>query len=224
MDAVSTPQTLTHAVLRLAKRPATLPLETWQAAALEQARSAPAPAGCTQRAHSRVGARAYRQGEPVIDTYDEWVFAEATAAHAWCAQLAAQPHDGVQACVVTQCITISDGPVPADAPKHMELVRRRPDLDPAAFLTYWQDVHGPIAAAIPGVVRYHQLPVLEHQGDPAAPVFDGFALLRFASFDALRASAGTPAFAATRADIGNFMDTASAVSLLTEEVWSAACG
>src|SRR5262245_16022397 len=53
------------------------------------------------------------------------------------------------ALLITEEHVILDGPVPANAAKHVELVTRRPGLGVDEFQRYWHTVHGPIAATIP---------------------------------------------------------------------------
>ena len=67
-------------------------------------------------------------------------------------------------------------------------------------------MHGPLAVAIGPIARYVQC----HAGGAAyrggaQPAWDGLALTWFESVDAMRESARTPAYAATRADEPNFV-------------------
>ena len=101
-------------------------------------------------------------------------------------------------------VVIKDGPV---APvKNIELVRFRPDLPTAEAHRYWQEVHGPIAAAIPTVRRYvqsHLRPAAYGRDQP--PLCDGLAITWFESVDAMRESARSDEYARTRADEPNFL-------------------
>lgn len=43
----------------------------------------------------------------------------------------------------------------------MGLLTRRPDVSPAEFRRHWREVHGPLAARLPGLRRYHQNHVVD---------------------------------------------------------------
>jgi uncharacterized protein (TIGR02118 family) len=106
--------------------------------------------------------------------------------------------------VIVDEAVIKDGPV---APvKNIELVRFRPDVRPEEGHRYWRDVHGPIAAAIPTVLRYVQSHVRPAAyGRPEPPLCDGLAITWFESVDAMRESARSAEYARTRADEPNFL-------------------
>jgi uncharacterized protein (TIGR02118 family) len=105
-------------------------------------------------------------------------------------------------------VPIVDGPVGPF--KFVALIRRKPDMPVADFQTYWRTVHGPIAAGNPYIRRYVQNHVRPRAYETGrAPAFDGAAMTWFDSFDDMRASAGTPAQAATVADQAAFLDTAA---------------
>jgi uncharacterized protein (TIGR02118 family) len=79
-------------------------------------------------------------------------------------------------------------------------------MDVAGFQRYWREVHGPLAAANPYLRRYVQCHVRPGAyGRSEQPRWDGVPMTWFDSWDDLRASAGTPELAATRADEANFM-------------------
>jgi uncharacterized protein (TIGR02118 family) len=110
---------------------------------------------------------------------------------------------------------IVDGP-PA-AVKSVELVRRRPDLSVEAFQRHWRDVHGPIAARIPVLRRYVQSHALPESYERRPPPYDGVAVTWFDSTDAMRHSATTREYAATRADEPNFIAPGDIPTILTTE-------
>jgi uncharacterized protein (TIGR02118 family) len=102
--------------------------------------------------------------------------------------------------------------------KVCELVKRPSGMSVEDFGRHWRDVHGPIVAGLPGLRRYvqcHPLPGAYRRGEP---VVDGVAELWFDDKDAMRAMAGSDAFAAAKADEPNFIDTASLVELVVDEV------
>src|SRR3712207_7926096 len=43
----------------------------------------------------------------------------------------------------------------------MGILKRRPDLTPEQFRKHWLEVHGPLAARLPGLRRYHQNHVVD---------------------------------------------------------------
>jgi uncharacterized protein (TIGR02118 family) len=110
---------------------------------------------------------------------------------------------------------IVDGP-PA-AVKSIEFVRRRPDLTVEAFQRHWKDVHGPIAATIPVLRRYVQSHALPESYERRPPPYDGIATAWFDSTDAMRHSATTAEYAATRADEPGFIAPAEIHTILTTE-------
>ncbi len=108
--------------------------------------------------------------------------------------------------------------------KVCELVTRRPDLDVEAFQRYWRDVHGPIVAAIPGLVRYVQShPRLGgYRNGPL--VYDGVAEIWVQDKAALATMATTAQFASAKADEPNFIDTTTLVELAgLSWLWRVGC-
>ena len=102
--------------------------------------------------------------------------------------------------------------------KVCELVRRRPDLSVEEFQTHWREVHGPIVAGIPGLLRYVQShPLLGgyRRGDLA---YDGLAELWFDDKEALRAIASTVELGRAKTDEPNFIDPSSLIELVMDEV------
>src|SRR3546814_13347860 len=57
------------------------------------------------------------------------------------------------------------------------LIERRPDISRSLFTRYWRDVHGVLAARIPGFDRYTQHHVSPL--DPAAEPFEGIAIVTY---------------------------------------------
>jgi uncharacterized protein (TIGR02118 family) len=112
---------------------------------------------------------------------------------------------------------IKDGPVPAGAVKSVEFIMRRPDLSLDAFQRHWREVHGPIAARIPVLLRYVQGHALPETYARRRPPYDGIAVTWFESTAAMRHSATTPEYAATRADEPNFIAPGDVPTILTTE-------
>ncbi len=114
---------------------------------------------------------------------------------------------------------VKDGPVPRRAVKNIEFVNRRSGLNLAQFGRHWREVHGPIAAKIPSVLRYEQ----NHTSQDAylrkvAPRFDGLAITWFESTAAMREGATTPEYKATRLDEPNFLPDNHLPIIITREV------
>lgn len=97
-------------------------------------------------------------------------------------------------------------------------ITRKPDLSVEEFQRYWRDVHGPIAARIPGLRRYvqcHTLPQL-YSGD-TSPAYDGVAELWFDDLEALQAAMASPELQAAREDERNFIDHSRVFVVITQE-------
>jgi len=101
--------------------------------------------------------------------------------------------------------------------KAVFVLHKRPGMDRDEFRRYWRDVHGPIAARMPGLRKYvqnHAVPDSPY-GDPPC---DGIAELWFDSAEALRAAFASPEGAATMADVPNFLDPDRIGEMVVEEV------
>jgi uncharacterized protein (TIGR02118 family) len=73
----------------------------------------------------------------------------------------------------------------------MGLLQRKPDLSVADFRTHWRDLHGPLAAKLPGLRRYHQNHVVDRQQRGiiyarGSQDFDGISELWFDDFPSMR--------------------------------------
>jgi uncharacterized protein (TIGR02118 family) len=91
------------------------------------------------------------------------------------------------------------------------LLHRKADMSAADFQAYWHDVHGPIAAKMPGLKGYLQMHAQPGaKGD--APACDGIAQLIFDSGDAMKAAFGSNEGKAAVADLANFADTSRVTS------------
>ncbi len=121
--------------------------------------------------------------------------------------------------LVVDDTVIKDDPAPDGGLKNIEFLHLSPALGPEEGHRYWREVHGPIAASIPTLSRYVQSHVrMGAYARPEPPPFDGVAITWWADLDALRASAASPEYAATRADEPNFLDGVPPVILTTEHV------
>ena len=169
----------------------------------------------------------YRRGEPIYDGIAEVWFDDTTAMHA----LADTPEyaavradearfiDGAtMRLLITEERVIKDGVVPAGAVKNVEFLRRQPALSVDDFQRYWYQVHGPLGAAIPQVLRYVQSPTRRSIYERGrTPAWDGVALTWFADTNAMRASTKTDEYARVRADEPNFIAAEPAPFIIARE-------
>lgn len=207
-------------VITFTRRATDVPLALFRDQALRHARTLAPPAGCTGRAHSQADDRGYRHGDPVFDAMDEYQFEDLAAAQAW----RWRNPGGDALTLLARVVPVLPGDAVRGGVKHVELLKRRADMDRAPFAAYWRDTHGPLAAALPMLRRYTQLPAEDSEYAQGQPRFDGAALLWFDSIDAMREGARQPAFQLARDDLAQFADTAASASLLTREVWSSSQG
>jgi uncharacterized protein (TIGR02118 family) len=99
----------------------------------------------------------------------------------------------------------------------MGLLKRRASLSPAQFRKHWREVHGPIAARLPGLRKYHQNHVVdaEQRGIdyPRGPLtIDGLSELWFDDEDAMRRALESDAVDALAEDEVNFIDNLHVIS------------
>jgi uncharacterized protein (TIGR02118 family) len=95
-------------------------------------------------------------------------------------------------------------------------ITKKSGLTDEAFFAYWENVHGPIGARIPGLrklVQSHRraLP------DGRRPDYDGMAELWFDNMDALLAARKSPEWQASTADESNFINRNKVASFISEE-------
>ncbi|MEH6759088.1 MAG: EthD domain-containing protein [Parasphingorhabdus sp.] len=64
------------------------------------------------------------------------------------------------------------------------LIERKTDITRDLFSRYWRDVHGVMAARIPGFARYTQYHVTPKKGHETGKNFEGIALVSFATEEA----------------------------------------
>lgn len=108
--------------------------------------------------------------------------------------------------ILTQEIIIKPGEIREGMVKNIELVTRKASMAFNDFHRYWQEIHGPLAAKIEMIKRYVQSHTLMTEYDKdKPPAYDGVAETWFDDTAAMRRSATTPEYAATRADEENFL-------------------
>ncbi len=120
--------------------------------------------------------------------------------------------------IITEDHVIKDGAVPPDALKSVAFLTRKPGLSVQAFQQHWLEVHGPIAAALPGLKRFVQSHTRRSAYDAGrVPAYDGVVLTWFDSAEAVRGAASTPEYARVLADARNFLAPGGIPSILTRE-------
>lgn len=178
------------------------------------------------QSHTKPGG--YRRGEVAYDGIAEVWFEDKSALAAMMSspELAAAKADEPNFIdpsrlveLVVDEYVIKDGPVPEGGIKNVEFVHLSPNLGHEEAHRYWREVHGPIAASIPTMSRYvqsHTRPGAYARATP--PPFDGVAVTWWEDLEAMRASAISDEYAATRADEPNFLGEEPDVILTTEHV------
>lgn len=95
---------------------------------------------------------------------------------------------------------------------------RAPHLSYHEFSEYWEKVHGPIGAQIPGVRKLVQSVALHSaESNLSAPAFDGMAELWFDDLEALLAARRSPQWRTSTADEANFIDLDRTAVFVTTE-------
>ena len=176
---------------------------------------------------SQTLASGYAKGEPRFDGIAEIWYDDPAAMHRAAqspAAAAALADDNNFldmsrfATIVTDEVVQKNGAASPAMKKIVEVVTRKPGMDPAAFHRYWSETHGPLAAKIPQLRRYVQCHVRPSAyRDGRIPIFDGVAQTWFDDTDAMRASSRAPEYAATRADEPNFIDGSRLAFIITTE-------
>jgi len=95
-------------------------------------------------------------------------------------------------------------------------ITKKPDMTDEAFFHYWEKVHGPIGARIPGVRRLVQSHRLKVPGDRLYD-YDGVVELWFDDMEALLAARATPEWQVSTEDEANFIDHSKVAYFVSEE-------
>ena len=85
------------------------------------------------------------------------------------------------------------------------------------FFRYWENVHGPIGARIPGLRKLIQSHRLTVPGDRNHPDYDGMAELWFDDIEALLAARESAEWKASTEDEENFVDRRKVAYFVSEE-------
>ena len=89
--------------------------------------------------------------------------------------------------------------------KLIGFLTRKEGMTVADFQAYWRDVHAPMIARSPGLLRYIQSHACPEVYDTYPPAFDGVAEAWFEDMDAFDAAVAAPGWQEAIADVGNFM-------------------
>ena len=101
-------------------------------------------------------------------------------------------------------------------------ITKKPGRYDDEFFRYWQNIHGPIGARIPGLRRLVQSHRVNVSGDSApasqrASDYDGMAELWFDNVEALLAARQSPEWKASTEDEANFVDHKRVAYFVSEE-------
>ena len=96
-------------------------------------------------------------------------------------------------------------------------ITKKADLTDEEFFHYWEKVHGPIGARIPGLRKLVQSHRLSVPGDPFRPDYDGMAELWFDDAEALATARRSPEWKASDQDESNFIDPDKVAYFICEE-------
>ena len=88
--------------------------------------------------------------------------------------------------------------------RRVSILTRKPELTHEEFVEHWENVHGPLARAVPGIRRYLQSHITDQHFRPDIPAqtddVDGIAELWYDSLEDLERSSQTPEAKALYAD------------------------
>jgi uncharacterized protein (TIGR02118 family) len=100
--------------------------------------------------------------------------------------------------------------------KLLGAINRKQGISPAEFQAYWHDVHAPMIAAVPGLLRYVQSHAILEAYDAYPQAYDGIAEAWFEDMAAWHAAIASPQWARAVADAPNFIG--GGANLLCNEV------
>ncbi len=101
--------------------------------------------------------------------------------------------------------------------KAVSFFKRRTGMAVEAFQAYWRERHPEVVVRLPGVRRYVQSHTLLGGYRRGEPTYDGIAEVWFDDTSAMRALAGTPAYASVQADEARFIERATMGLIVTED-------
>lgn len=101
--------------------------------------------------------------------------------------------------------------------KFMVVLFRRPDLTADQFRRHLEDVHAPLAKALPGLKMYRQNYAVA-SSNRKHPGWDAIVELYFESQEAMEAAWASPQGVASDADLPLFADTSRTTWSIVEEI------
>jgi uncharacterized protein (TIGR02118 family) len=96
-------------------------------------------------------------------------------------------------------------------------ITKKPGMSDEEFFHYWEHVHGPIGALIPGVRRIVQSHRVQVPGDPRGADYDGMAELWFDDKEALLEARQSAEWQASAGDEENFIDHGKVAYFISAE-------
>jgi uncharacterized protein (TIGR02118 family) len=96
-------------------------------------------------------------------------------------------------------------------------ITKKANLTDDEFFRYWEHVHGPIGARIPGVRRMVQSHRVTVPGDKYRPDYDGMVELWFDDLEALLAARQSAEWQAASDDEAEFIDHTRIAYFVTDE-------
>ncbi|CAN5273255.1 hypothetical protein BH10PSE19_BH10PSE19_17060 [soil metagenome] len=90
--------------------------------------------------------------------------------------------------------------------KRFVILRRKPGMSVEEFRSYWENVHGPLIAKIPGLIKYIQYHVRSERIDNIEDPIDGIAELWFDSEESQRQAYKTKEYQAVVNDELNLFE------------------
>lgn len=90
--------------------------------------------------------------------------------------------------------------------KRFVILRRKPGMSVTEFRHYWENIHGPLIAKIPGLKKYIQYHVKSERSDEMDDPIDGIAELWFESAQMQRKAYDTPEYKAVVDDEPNLFN------------------
>jgi uncharacterized protein (TIGR02118 family) len=211
-------------LISLYKRRAGVPVEEFQQELQRQTQRKAVP-GLRRYVQSHTLLQGYRKGELIFDAVGEHMFDDAAQALAARDALRAERKElsladaAASMDMLVDVYVMKGTPLPPNALKSIEFVNRKPSMPLDAFQAHWRQIHGPIGARIPTVLRYEQnhLNAADYASGKA-PRFDGVATTWFTSTAEMRRGVDTPEYLATREDEPNFLPEGHLPVVITREV------
>ena len=96
-------------------------------------------------------------------------------------------------------------------------ITKKPGMSDEEFFHYWEKVHGPIGARIPGLRKLVQSHRISVPGDSREHDYDGLTELWFDDVESLLTARATPEWRASTEDEANFIDESKTAYFVSVE-------